>query len=202
MGREYDINLDYTQQLKELRDEEFDLEAYQPPKDYAIVKLFYFEPRDKEETDSAILVPDAQKVLTGNWGAADVTKKYSDASKAEGARAIVRVIKHGGFSRPEEPLYADILEKLKDHKIWRVTPNEVEGASMNPDFQYEASETLEKNTKTGKAAIEFTNPKMIPSWQKFWKQYIFVNPLRPVYSGEFEYLFEIPLRKLKGALKI
>lgn len=201
----YDLDKDYQEQLKELRDEEFDLELYDPPMDYAVVKLMYFEPRDTNDNKSGLLLPDQTSIIGGNTTMTADKLRTSNQLKYAGARAVVRVIKYGNFSRPDTPEYAEKAPLLKEWKLWRVMPNEIEGTTINPDFQYEASQTLEKNSNTGKAAIDATSIKKIERWKKFWIQYIFKNPLKVSQSAgddEFEYLFEIPLRKLKGPIKL
>lgn len=199
----YDLKTDYRIQLEELRDKEYDIDFVDVAPNKVLVELFYFEPRDDDQSEGTIIIP-KQTIIGATESVASMeTKKGSLANqKFAGARGIVRVIKIGAY-RSDVPEYDKIGDAfLKENvKLFRVPASEVEDSVLNLEFVTFMKNTMEHNTNTGKSAYRTPLPERVPTWQQEWKKYTFTNPLE-VDGFTQSLLFEIPIRKLQAPIRI
>lgn len=190
MGKKYDLNKDYTKQLRDLA---FDdtlnkrFESRHIPRGKALVKLFFFDPDVPEDTETALHLPKGIIGTNGNpW---DSKKMTEEAAKAQGPRAIVRLIKCG-------EIVGDVLteEVISESPLFSVPDDDIIGTALNPDFEWQMQNMYKKNDKKGTTEVVSSVPERLPKWEVSWGRYLFSDQTSP--TVHFEGLFLVPQSKL------
>lgn len=193
----YNLEEDYHNQLMRLAYDESlttRFEKHKPPKGKALVKLFFFDPQVPQDDESMIYIPKGGLIGT-NSGMKDPRKTTQEAAKAEGPRAIVRVIKCGD-------IVGDAITKkdLEVSPLFSVPDDDIMGSSMNPDFSWEAQNMFKKNPVKGTSEVVTQTPERLPNWRIKWDRYRFSDQRKA--SVSFEFLYLIPQSKLLMPLPV